>query len=296
MSLLLCRADGDSHPGVASTYISMGCACRDAAEFNLALEYLEKALAMRKLALGDMDPTVATVYWQLGSVYLDMDKHAKAIELFQESLGIKAIALGDQHADIATIYDSLGTACHKLSNTDGAVEYFEKALAIKQAVFGEAHLETAKTLTLLGGALLENNVTGSIACFQKALHVKIAVLGEGHPDVGALHVALGSAFFKTLDYATAMQRYEQAYVILRDGISAVGKNRSVGPRGTNVLRKCAIACYKSRVFDRAIFFFEKEIQQLETTGNTSAAATAIALSSIGNTNADIILVERLWSR
>eukprot|EP00041_Stephanoeca_diplocostata_P035603 m.1260884 g.1260884 ORF g.1260884 m.1260884 type:complete len:1123 (+) comp24729_c0_seq8:536-3904(+) len=282
LDIYLTTNGGESHPGVATTYTSMGCACRDAREYNLALEYLEKALLIRKMALGDMDPTVATVLWHLGCVYLDMEKYGKTIELFQEAVGIKIIALGDRHADIATVYDSLGVACLKSNNTDGAVEYLEKALTIKQGVFGEAHVDTAKSLMLLGSALLINNVTGSIDCFQHALRVKVTALGSGHPEVGDLHVALGSAFFKARDYVSAMRAYEQAYTVLHnDIVSASTVSLMAQSGGSSVLHKCAIACYKSRVFDRAIVFFEKEIQRLETAGAASNAAVAVALSSIG---------------
>src|SRR5262249_60652532 len=93
-----------------------------------AVEYPEKALAIRRAALGERHPDVATSYHNLAIAYGDLGEPAKAVEYHEKALAILRTALGERHPDVATSYDNLAITYRDLGEVAKAVESLDLAL------------------------------------------------------------------------------------------------------------------------------------------------------------------------
>eukprot|EP00961_Rhodomonas_salina_P268737 3631667-Rhodomonas_salina.1 len=66
-----------------------------------ALEYHERALAIRIKALGDDHPDVGMSLNNIGLAHYGLGDYAKALEYHERALAITIKALGDDHPDVA---------------------------------------------------------------------------------------------------------------------------------------------------------------------------------------------------
>jgi tetratricopeptide (TPR) repeat protein len=80
-----------------------------------ALEYHQRALAIREGVLGERHPDTALSYNNVGSAYRDLGDHAKALEYYQMALSINEDVLGERHPDTLLVKSNID-ALVKLSN------------------------------------------------------------------------------------------------------------------------------------------------------------------------------------
>jgi tetratricopeptide (TPR) repeat protein len=60
---------GEEHPDIATYYSNLGIAYAGKGEYDKAISYYEKALAIGKKFLGEEHPDIATYYSNLGIAY-----------------------------------------------------------------------------------------------------------------------------------------------------------------------------------------------------------------------------------
>ena len=76
-------------------------------EYEKALEYYGKALAIRERVLGTEHPDTATTYNNMAGVYEDQGDYEKALEYYGKALAIRERALGTEHPSTATTYNNM---------------------------------------------------------------------------------------------------------------------------------------------------------------------------------------------
>ena len=86
----------------------MGSSYSELGQHHKALEYQEKALAIRLKAYGEEHPDTATSYNNVGSSYSELRQHHKALEYAEKALKIRQDKLGNIHPD--TIQSNLNYA------------------------------------------------------------------------------------------------------------------------------------------------------------------------------------------
>ena len=95
---------------MATSYNNIGVVYKAKGEYDKALEYYQKSLAIRLKQLGPDHPDVATSYNNIGLVYDNKAEYDKALEYYQKSLAIRLKQLGPDHPDVANSYHNIAFA------------------------------------------------------------------------------------------------------------------------------------------------------------------------------------------
>ena len=79
------------------------------ADYNLALEYFQKALRNAINQYGNDHHVVATSYNNIGSIYDSQGDYASALEWYWKALEIREKVFGTEHPDVAISYSNIGS-------------------------------------------------------------------------------------------------------------------------------------------------------------------------------------------
>ena len=137
------QADAEKYATQAAQYYQQG-------NYAQALEFYNKALAIRLKVLGENHPDTATSYNNIGIVYDSQGNYAKALEYHNKALEIRLNVLGENHHYTATSYNNFGAVYDNQGNYAKALEFYNKALAIRLKVLGENHPDTAASHYSIG--------------------------------------------------------------------------------------------------------------------------------------------------
>ena len=117
---------------MATSYNNIGSVYSDKGDYDKALEYLNKALAIRKAKLGEEHTDVANSYFFIGVTYCNKEEYSKALKYFDKAL---PIFLSEENKDdemISLLYNAKALSHLKLGDTVKAKEYVKKATEIEQ--------------------------------------------------------------------------------------------------------------------------------------------------------------------
>ena len=79
---------GQEHPSTATSYNNIGGVYDNLGDYDKALEYYSKALAICEKVLGPEHPSTATAYDNIGGIYYSQGDYDKALEYFSKALVI----------------------------------------------------------------------------------------------------------------------------------------------------------------------------------------------------------------
>ena len=130
-------------------------ALRAKAEYDKALEYLQKALVIYLKELGPDHPRVATSYNGIGLVYNNKGEYDKALEYYQKALAISLKKLGVDHLKVANSYHNTALVYKAKNDLPKVREYWGKARAILLKRLGPNHPNTKVVTGQLDGLAKE---------------------------------------------------------------------------------------------------------------------------------------------
>ena len=113
--------------------------CDYLADYNKAMSYYNKVLALTLDQYGENHPDVATSYNNIGLVYDCQGDYPRAMENYEKALKIRLGIFGENHPDVALIYNNIGAVYDSQGDYPRAMENYEKALKILLGIFGENH-------------------------------------------------------------------------------------------------------------------------------------------------------------
>ncbi len=183
-------------------------------ESQKAIEYLDKALAIRLKVYGEQHPDVATCYNNIGRARDNLGEYQKAIEYYDKALAIRLKVYGEQHPHVANCYNNIGAAWKNLGEYQKAIEYLDKALAIYLKVYGEQHPYVAACYINIGAA--RDNLgeyQKAIEYYDKALAICLKVYGEQHPYVATCYNNIGAAWKNLGESKKAIEYLDKALAI-----------------------------------------------------------------------------------
>jgi tetratricopeptide (TPR) repeat protein len=152
-------------------------------EYAEALEWYDKALAIREKVLGLEDPSTATTYSNIALVYYEQGEYAKALEWNEKSLAIKEKILDLEDPSMASTYDNIALIYNRQGEYAKAMEWQEKSLAIREKVLGLEHPSTAATYNNIGVVYeYQGEYAKALEWYNKSLAIKEKMLGAEHPD------------------------------------------------------------------------------------------------------------------
>ena len=201
---------------------NIGQAWKQKGEYDKALSYYEKALAIGKKLYGDKHPDIATRYNNMGLAYDSKGEYDKAISYYEKALTIDKKFNGEEHPKIATYYNNIGLAYDSKGEYDKAISYYEKALAIDKKFNGEEHPDIAIDYSNMGGAYdSKGEYDKAISYYEKALAIGKKLYGDEHPNIARDYNNMGSAYLSKGEYDKAISYYEKALSIF---IKFLGEN------------------------------------------------------------------------
>ena len=162
-------------------------------EYDKAIEYFEKSLAIRVKVHGDQHPSTGLTYNKLGVVWSDKGEYDKAIEYYEKSLANRVKVHGDQHPSTGVSYNNLGLVWSEKGEYDKAIEYCEKSLAIALKVHGDQHPSTGISYNTLGNVWREKGEFDRARKYYEKSHtIFFNSLGEDHSHTELLRGKLES--------------------------------------------------------------------------------------------------------
>ncbi|WP_082994970.1 CHAT domain-containing protein [Aquimarina megaterium] len=183
--------------------------------FDQAMVYAKKAMAIRLKMFGDDHPQVAYSYNDIGHILKQQDQYEEAMEYYQKALTIQRDAFGDKDHRVADCYHNIGTVHHVLAQYDQAMKEYKKALTIRINTFGNKHQKIADSYIDIGTTyyhLGKYNV--ALENYQNALVIRTPVFGEKSLEVAFCYNHIGNIFFVIDEYNKAIEYQEKALTIM----------------------------------------------------------------------------------
>ncbi len=184
--------------------------------YTKAIEYLTKALEIKKMKYGNEHETIASTYNNIGAVYRSKQDYPKALEYYIKSLDIRLQVFGEEHSITATSYNNVGEVYAQLKQFDKAIEYITKSLAIREKdITSDSELSVASCYNNLGGTYQSmRNYPQALEYYTKSLAIRVKILGEDHPDLVATMVNIGNLYY-------AQRKFEQALSYIKPAIKII---------------------------------------------------------------------------
>ena len=183
-------------------------------DYEKALEYIGKALAIRERVLGSEHPSTADTYNNLAIVYYDQCDYEKALEYHGKVLAIREGVLGRDHPDTADTYNNMANVYAAQGDHVKALEYYDKALVIRERVLGNDHPDTAMTYNNIASVYYEQGDYGKAMEYnEKALAIYERVLGSNHLDTAMTYNNRALMYDEQGDYDKAMEYHGKALAV-----------------------------------------------------------------------------------
>jgi tetratricopeptide (TPR) repeat protein len=163
LKALAIRERTGDREGLAYSYNNLGNAFRNMGEFARSLEYHQQALAL-KVALG-LKSSEAYSHHNMGLVYYAMGDYPNALAAYRRGLAIR-----EELNDPRAIAVSLNSIAQVQANTDprGALQSYEQALALRRKA-GDERGEMATELNIGNVYRRLGDLPRAMAAFNRAL-------------------------------------------------------------------------------------------------------------------------------
>jgi CHAT domain-containing protein len=151
---------------------------------SLALDYLQKALDIRRKIFGENHVETASVLNNIGLVFSQSGEFDKAKQHYENALLIFTKVLRTNHPKIANAYNNLGVIALQQNDFPSAISFFEEAKKIYETNFGNGHVNIAFVLNYLAQTELETKKVNEAKNYAvKALEIYRQNYGEKHPEI-----------------------------------------------------------------------------------------------------------------
>lgn len=166
---------------IAQAYMITATNMRAIADYNSALEYINKSIEILKSDEENKDfNSISDALLVRGAVYDSKGDYQKAIDDINESLKIEIQVDSSNNPDLSFHYYDIGTAYQNLKKFDDALKYFKKSLKLDEKMYGTEHYFIAWNYLALAGTYSQKGIYDSalyyynlcFPVFEKELHNK----------------------------------------------------------------------------------------------------------------------------
>ncbi len=258
------------------SYNNIGMVYNDKGDYDQALEYYRKALAIDEKVFGKEHPSTASLYSNIGSVYYDKGNYDQALKYYGKALAIEEKVFGKEHPSTATSYNNIGLAYYDKGDYDQALEYYRKALAIREKVLGKEHLRTATSYNNIGLVYSDKgDYDQALEYYRKALTILQKVLGKEHPLTAKSYNNIGMVYNDKGDYDQALEYYRKALAIRE---KVLGKEH---PSTATSYNNIGMVYDNKGDYDQALECYRKALAVFEKVFGKEHPRTATTYGNIG---------------
>ena len=242
-------------------YTNLGVASHSLGDFQKAIEYHEKDLALA-VEIGDRFRK-KRAYANLGIAYHSLGDFRKAIECHEKDLSI-AIEIGDRLGE-GRAYANLGIAYHGLDDFRKAIEYHKRGLNLAMEI-GDRDGEKRAYANLGIAYQSLGDFRKVIECHEQDL--KIAMEIGDRAGEGRAYANLGIAYHSLGDFRKAIERHEKDLTLAVEIGDPSAEKRAYANLG--------IAYHSLGDFRKAIECHEKDLTLAKEIGDRSGGKRAYA--------------------
>lgn len=196
---------------LAECYEDLGVTYWNNENYDLAIQYHEKALEIRQSLFGKRSLAAGDSYNNLGITYISESPFQASLFLTR-ARQIYEQELGTDHPKVAYCLLNLARANEELNNHLEALALIGSVQEIWKQQYGDAdHPNKAFTLSSLGRTHLEADAFDEAEiALQASLQMYIRIYGNKHPEVSNAYSLLGQLFFDQEKWKQSIEHYEQA--------------------------------------------------------------------------------------
>jgi tetratricopeptide (TPR) repeat protein len=206
--VLLDQATNESEK--APIYGQLGFVKDDQGEYQEAIIFYEKSLAINQQSLPPNHPDLASSYNNIGTVYAKMSDCPKALSYYEKALAIKQQSLPPNHPDLASSYNNIGMVYHNTGDYPKALSSHEKALAIRQQSLPPNHPDLASSYNNIGAVYNSmGDYPKALSYYEKSLAIKQQSLPHNHPGLASSYMGIGNVYRSMGDYPKARSYFER---------------------------------------------------------------------------------------
>jgi len=204
---------------VSKTYANLGTIYIERQEYNIALEFFNKAR--------NISNNSAVIYNGLGHIFLNKGKFKIANKYFLKALSIQEKKTSILNIDTISIYNNLGLIFSWIGDYNRAIYFSKKALFLRKKTLGESHESTAKSYVDLGSLYIKIGIKeNGITYLNKALSIILNNYNEKHPALLYIYMNLGFGYIDLKNYLLAKENIEKAIKIQRKTFGRIDKGTS----------------------------------------------------------------------
>ncbi|CAF3796830.1 unnamed protein product [Adineta steineri] len=207
--------------GKTPIYDQLGQIKYNQGEYQEALAYFEKSLAIRQKTLPSNHLDLGNSYDNIGNVYYSMGDYPKALSSHEKALAIKQQSLPSNHPGLGNSYNNIGVVYNSMGDYPKALSSHEKALAIKQQSLPSNHPGLGGSYYNIGIVYRKvGDYPKALSNYEKALAIRQQSLPSNHPDLGGSYNNIGLVYENMGNYAKAHSFYERAVQIAEQSLPA----------------------------------------------------------------------------
>lgn len=177
---------------------------------ELASQYLEQALKIRRKLFGLESIEVANSFNNLGRVYLKEDP-LQAVIYFNRARSIYEELLGNSSRRALRTRLNIAYASMEQKNYEEALELLNEVKRTYETIHDSKSSNVAFTQSIIGRVyLLQGSYEEALINQNEALQMFISLFGEKHPDVANTYFLIGEIYKAKSEFKLAVEFYQRA--------------------------------------------------------------------------------------
>ena len=196
---------------LSEAYSYLGLAYLNRGKYNLANNFLQQSLKIRKKLLGEQHPNVSASLNNLATLYRLQGRYDEAEPLYLQALDLRKRQLGENHPHFAQSLNNLAALYDSQGRYDEAEPLLIQALELDKRLLEEDHPHFAQSLNNLAALYdSQGRYDDAEPLLIQALELRKKQLGEDHPLVAQSLNNLAALYDSQGRYDDAEPLYLQA--------------------------------------------------------------------------------------
>ncbi|CAF1428107.1 unnamed protein product [Adineta steineri] len=168
----------------APIYGQLGWIKANQGEYQEALTYYEKSLAINQKTLPSNHLNLAYSYNNIGLVYNGMRDYPKALSNYEKALTITQQSLPSNHPSLGTYYNNIGIVYRTMGDYPKALSYYEKDLTIQQQSLPSNHPDLSTSYNNIGMVYAKmGNYSKAHSFYEHAVQIGQQSLPSDHSNL-----------------------------------------------------------------------------------------------------------------